>query len=131
MWLDFESISPDLSVPDVDTLVKGAAGEVPAVGTEGHAVDGLLVAGQSVDAHAALHVPQTHSGVKRCTERRNRAKNELREPTYGSERLALLALSCESVDTLTSINYLPIRYNSILVSFSNNTIVTVSLPLLL
>lgn len=55
----------NLCVPDVDALVEGAAGEVPAVGAEGHAVDGLLVAGQSVDAHAALHVPQTHRGVKR------------------------------------------------------------------
>lgn len=36
-----------------------------AVGAEGHAVDGLLVAGQGVDAHAALHVPQAHRGVKR------------------------------------------------------------------
>lgn len=55
----------NLRVPDVDALVEGAAGEVPAVGAEGHAVDGLLVAGQGVDAHAALHVPQTHRGVKR------------------------------------------------------------------
>lgn len=50
----------DLSVPDVDTLVEGAAGEVSAVRTEGHAVHGLLVASQRVDAHPALHVPQTH-----------------------------------------------------------------------
>ena len=55
-------------VPDVDTLVEGAAGEVSAVGAEGHAVDGLLVAGQSVDTHPALHVPQTHRGVKGCAE---------------------------------------------------------------
>lgn len=54
----------DLGVPDVHTLVKGAAGEVPAVGAEGHAVDGLLVASQSVDAHPTLHVPQTNCGVK-------------------------------------------------------------------
>lgn len=44
----------------MDTLVKGAAGQVPAIWAEGHAVDGLLVAGQRVDAHAPLHVPQTH-----------------------------------------------------------------------
>lgn len=55
----------NLRVPDVDALVEGAAGEVPAVGAEGHAVDGLLVAGEGVDAHAALHVPQAHRGVER------------------------------------------------------------------
>jgi len=64
MWLECESIIPNLSVPDVDTLVKGATGEVPAIGTEGHAVDGLLVVGQCVDTHTPLHIPQTHSGVK-------------------------------------------------------------------
>lgn len=59
-----QSIIPDLSVPDVDTLVEGAAGEVPAVRAEGHAVDGLLVAREGVDTHPALHVPQTHCGVE-------------------------------------------------------------------
>lgn len=53
-------VIPDLSVPDVDTLVEGAAGEVPAVGAEGHAVDRLLMAGQCVDTHSTLYVPQTH-----------------------------------------------------------------------
>lgn len=51
---------PDLGVPDVNTLVKGATGEVPAIRAKGHAVDGLLVAGQCVDTHPTLHVPQTH-----------------------------------------------------------------------
>lgn len=54
----------NLSVPDVDTLVEGAAGEVLAVRTEGHAVNRLLVPGQSVNTHPTLHVPQTHSGIK-------------------------------------------------------------------
>ena len=57
-----------LSVPDVDTLVEGAAGQVAPVGAEGHAVDGLLVAGERVDADAALHVPQTHRRVERSAE---------------------------------------------------------------
>lgn len=50
----------DLSVPDMNTLVKGAAGEVPAIRAKGNAVHGLLVAGQCVDTHSTLHVPQTH-----------------------------------------------------------------------
>ena len=54
-----------LGVPDVDTLVEGAAGQVLAVGAEGHAVDGLLVLGERVDAHASLHVPQAHRRVER------------------------------------------------------------------
>lgn len=54
----------DLSVPDVDTLVEGTASEMSAVRTEGHTVDGLLVAGQGVNAHATLHVPQANCGVK-------------------------------------------------------------------
>lgn len=58
MWLLV--IILDLSVPDVDTLVEGAAGEVPAIRAEGHAVDGLLVAGQCVNTHPALYIPQTH-----------------------------------------------------------------------
>jgi len=53
-----------LRVPDVDTLVEGAAGQVASVGAEGHAVDGLLVARERVDAHAALHVPQAHRRVE-------------------------------------------------------------------
>ena len=31
----------DLDVPDVDTLVEGAAGDVPTIRTERHAVDGF------------------------------------------------------------------------------------------
>ena len=52
----------------MDTLVEGAAGQVAPVWAEGHAVDGLLVAGERVDAHAALHVPQTHRRVERRAE---------------------------------------------------------------
>lgn len=48
----------------MDALVEGAAGQVASVGAEGHAVDGLLVAGERVDAHAPLHVPQPHRGVE-------------------------------------------------------------------
>ena len=60
-----------LRVPDVDTLVEGAAGQVAAVGAEGHAVDGLLVLGERVDADAALHVPQPHRRVERRAARGN------------------------------------------------------------
>lgn len=62
----------DLSVPDVDTFVKGPAGKVPAIRAEGHAVDRLLVAGQCVYTNSTLHVPQTHRWVKWCTEERQR-----------------------------------------------------------
>lgn len=51
-------------VPDVNTLVKGAAGQVLPVGAEGHAVHGFLVLGQGVNANAPLHVPQPHRRVK-------------------------------------------------------------------
>lgn len=52
-------------VPNVNTLVKGAAGQVPPVGAEGHAVHGFLVLGQGVNANASLHIPQPHRRVKR------------------------------------------------------------------
>lgn len=54
-----------LGVPDVHALVEGAAGQVLAVRAEGHAVHGLLVLGERVDAHAALHIPEPHRGVER------------------------------------------------------------------
>lgn len=57
-------------VPDVHAFVEGAAGQVLAVGAEGHAVDRLLVLGQRVDADAALHVPQSHGGVEGGAEGR-------------------------------------------------------------
>lgn len=57
---------PDLSVPDMNTLVEGAAGKVPAVRAKGNAVHGLLVASQCVDTHPTLHVPQAHCWVKWC-----------------------------------------------------------------
>lgn len=56
-----------LRVPDVHTFVKGAAGQVPSVGAEGHAVNGLLVARECVDASTALCVPQPYRRVKGCT----------------------------------------------------------------
>lgn len=56
--------SSHLCVPDVDTFVKGAAGQVSAIWAKGHAVDGLLVFGQRVDADPSLHVPETHCGVE-------------------------------------------------------------------
>lgn len=49
------------------TFVEGAACQMSAVGTEGHAVDGLLVFGECVDTDASLHVPETNRGVKGCT----------------------------------------------------------------
>lgn len=54
-------------VPDVDALIEGAAGQVFAVGAEGHAVDRLLVFGQCVNANASLHIPQSHCRVERGT----------------------------------------------------------------
>lgn len=52
-------------VPNVDTLIKGAAGQVLAVGAEGHAVYGFLVLGQRVDANPSLDVPQSNRRVER------------------------------------------------------------------
>ena len=60
--------STDLYIPDVDTLVEGPAGEVLSVGTEGDAVDWLLMPGQRVDTQSPLHVPQPHRRVKRRAE---------------------------------------------------------------
>lgn len=54
-----------LSVPDVHTLVEGAAGQVLPVGAEGHAVHGFLVLGERVDAHAPLDVPKSDSRIER------------------------------------------------------------------
>lgn len=60
-------IRPDAyrGVPDVDTLVEGAASQVLAVGAEGHTVDGFLVLGQRVNANPSLDVPQAHRRVER------------------------------------------------------------------
>lgn len=44
----------------MDTLIEGAAGEVFAVGAEGHAVDGLLVFSQRMNTNASFDIPQTH-----------------------------------------------------------------------
>lgn len=65
-------------VPDVHAFVEGAAGQVLAVGAEGHAVDGLLVLGQRVDADAALHVPQSHGGVEGGAEGRQEGDGSAR-----------------------------------------------------
>lgn len=59
-------LSSYLRVPDVHAFVKGAAGQMPTVGTESHAVDRLLVFSQRMDTDASLHVPKANCGVKRC-----------------------------------------------------------------
>ena len=70
---------PYLSVPDVHTLVEGAAGQVPPVGAEGHAVDGLLVARERVDADTTLRVPQPYRRVKgRAVGRQGRTPKSVR-----------------------------------------------------
>lgn len=68
-----------LCVPDVYAFVKRAAGQVSAVGAEGHAVDRLLVFGQRVNADSSLHVPETHRGVEGGAEGRTD------RPTRGGE----------------------------------------------
>ena len=55
---------PASRAPDVNTFVKTSAGQVLPVRREGHAVDRLLVPRESVDAAAALHVPQTDRRVE-------------------------------------------------------------------
>ena len=54
-----------LSVPDVHTLVEGAAGQVLPVRAEGHAVHRFLVFGERVDAHAPLDVPKSDGRIER------------------------------------------------------------------
>ncbi|KAJ4936962.1 hypothetical protein JOQ06_001546, partial [Pogonophryne albipinna] len=61
---------------DVHTLVEGAAGEVPAVWAEGHAVDGLLVAGQSVDTHPRS---TSHSRTVESNDALQRGNKQRRE----------------------------------------------------
>ena len=53
-----------LSVPDVQTHIKGAAGQLLPVRAEGHAVHGFLVLGEHVDAHTLLHVPKSHGSIE-------------------------------------------------------------------
>lgn len=48
----------------MDALIEGAAGQVLAVGAEGHAVDGFLVLGQRVDANPSLDIPQSYCRVE-------------------------------------------------------------------
>lgn len=73
-------------VPDVNTFVEGAAGQEPAVRTEGHAVDGLLVFGERVNADASIHVPQSHRRVERGTEEQ-RGIARLNTHTSDTERV--------------------------------------------
>lgn len=54
-----------LRVPDVHTLVKGAAGQIFAIRAKSYTIDGFLVFGERVDANAPLHVPQPNRRVKR------------------------------------------------------------------
>ena len=77
-----------LSVPDVHTLVEGAAGQVLPVGAEGHAVHGFLVLGERVDAHAPLHVPKSDGRIERGA-----AKTQRRSPRtpVGSKKVTTLS----------------------------------------
>lgn len=70
---------PHLCIPDVHAFVKGAAGQMPTVRTESHAVDRLLVFGQRVDTDAPLHVPETDRGVERCTVEEETATRVVRK----------------------------------------------------
>lgn len=56
-----------LSVPDVHTLVKGAAGQVLPVGAKSYTIDWFLVFGERVDANTPLHVPQSNCRIERST----------------------------------------------------------------
>lgn len=71
-----------LCIPDVHTFVEGATGQMPTIGAESHAVDGLLVFSQRVDADASLHIPKTNRGVKGRTV-------EGRHGTHGVKELQL------------------------------------------
>lgn len=51
-------------VPNVNTLIEGAAGQVLPIGAEGHAVHGFLVLGQCVNTNTSLDIPQSHRRVK-------------------------------------------------------------------
>lgn len=53
----------------MDALVEGPAGQELPVGAEGHAVHGLRVLGQRVEAHPPLHLPEPHRRVKRRAAR--------------------------------------------------------------
>ena len=57
----------------MDAFVEGAAGEELAVGTEGDAVDGLLVLRQAVNVLARLDVPQANRRVERRAARHKEA----------------------------------------------------------
>ena len=65
----FIELAGYLDIPDVDAFVEGAAGEELAVGTEGDAVDGLLVLRQAVNILARLDVPQANRRVERRAAR--------------------------------------------------------------
>lgn len=53
-----------LSIPDMDTLVKGSTGQILPVRTERYTIDRLLMLGQCVDANTSLHIPQSNRRVK-------------------------------------------------------------------
>lgn len=57
VWSTSRQTEHYLYIPDMDTLVKGSAGQVFAVGTEGHTVDGLLVFGQGVETPTLFYLP--------------------------------------------------------------------------
>lgn len=58
-----------LSIPDMDTLVKGPAGQIFPIRAERHTVDRLLMLGQCVDANASLHIPQSNRRIKWSTRK--------------------------------------------------------------
>lgn len=57
MWSTNKQTERYLYIPDMDTLVEGSTGQVFAVGTEGHTVDGLLVFGQGVETPTLFYLP--------------------------------------------------------------------------
>lgn len=80
-----------LSIPDMDTLVKGSTGQIFPIRAERHTVDGLLMLGQCVDANASLHIPQSNRRIKWST--RKTAGNTTTEMGWLSR--SLWCISCE------------------------------------
>lgn len=89
-------------VPDVDALIEGAAGQVLAVGAEGHAVHGFLVLGQRVDTHASLHIPQSHRRVKGGTGKGSQVGLLLTETSGEKQRASNITAALEQVCGLVS-----------------------------
>ena len=95
-----------LRAPDVHALVEAAARQELAVGGEGDAVDGLLVAGERVHARAALHVPQPHRRVEA-----GGGEDEVHVGVVGAgaggaplDRVDLLLVSLEVVHAVVSVH---------------------------